>query len=361
MFYYIRFLKKLQCPQTLASVQILPYNICMDKTITYIVTGCTGYVGNVLTKKLLDEGCRVVGLARSREKAQRIFGERAPTLVYGDISDGNALDALFAGDGPFVVIHTIAKVTIGEGSRRELYNVTVEGTREVTARCITHHARLLHISSTEALGGIFDEDVTYVPDPARCETDYARAKAEADRIVLDAVRERGLNASILLLASVLGPGDYSYSHMTQMMIEFIEGRLPASVKGGYNDFDIRDVADVLPAIVERAKAGESYIFANRPDEINDVLSVIAGMTGRRVPRTLPLWMAKLGAPFLLLAAKCNGTRPLYTNAALKALRARADFPLGKTQRTFGYAPRPLEETVRDHVRFLLDEGMAHLK
>ena len=161
MFYYIRFLKKLQCPQTLASVQILPYNICMDKTITYIVTGCTGYVGNVLTKKLLDEGCRVVGLARSREKAQRIFGEHAPTLVYGDISDCNALDALFAGDGPFVVIHTIAKVTIGEGSRRELYNVTVEGTREVTARCITHHARLLHISSTEALGGIFDEDVTY--------------------------------------------------------------------------------------------------------------------------------------------------------------------------------------------------------
>lgn len=35
----------------------------MDKNITYIVTGCTGYVGNVITKKLLSEGCNVIGLA----------------------------------------------------------------------------------------------------------------------------------------------------------------------------------------------------------------------------------------------------------------------------------------------------------
>ena len=191
--------------------------------------------------------------------------------------------------------------------------------------------------------------------------DFSTAFDEADKIVLDAAKEQRLDASVLLFASVLGPGDYSNSHMTQMMIEFIEGRLPASVKGGYNDFDIRDVADVLPAIIGRAQAGESYIFAHKPDEINDVLAVIAEMTGRRVPKTLPLWVAKLGAPFLMLAAKLRGKRPLYTSAALKSLEARADFPIGKSVRAFGFAPRPLEETVRDHVRFLLDEGMTHLK
>ena len=145
------------------------------------------------------------------------------------------------------------------------------------------------------------------------------------------------------------------------MIEFIEGRLPASVKGGYNDFDIRDLADVLPAVIGRAQAGEGYIFAHQPDEINDILAVIAQMTGRRVPPTLPLWVAKVGAPFLMLAAKLTGKRPLYTGAAIKSLEARADFPIGKSVRAFGFAPRPLEETVRDHVRFLLDEGMVHLK
>ena len=347
--------------ETVAPRRDLPYNTVMDTSICYIVTGCTGYVGNVLTKKLLAEGCRVRGLARSREKAARIFGDSAPELVFGDISDSAALDALFAGEGPFVVIHTIAKVTIGEGSKKELHAVTVDGTRAIVEMCVERGAKLLQVSSTEALGGVFDENVTYHPDPARCDTDYARAKAEADRLALDAVHTRGLDASILLLSSVLGPGDYSNSHMTQMMIEFIEGRLPASVKGGYNDFDIRDLADVLPAVIERAQAGEGYIFAHQPDEINDILAVIAQMTGRSVPPTLPLWVAKVGAPFLMLAAKLTGKRPLYTGAAIKSLEARADFPIGKSVRAFGFAPRPLEETVRDHVRFLLDEGMVRLK
>ena len=43
----------------------------MFRDYTYIVTGCTGHVGNVLTKKLLAEGCRVVGFARSPKKSCR--------------------------------------------------------------------------------------------------------------------------------------------------------------------------------------------------------------------------------------------------------------------------------------------------
>ena len=57
----------------------------MIKDVTYIVTGCTGYVGNVITKKLLSEGLSVVGLARSEEKVKRVFGDNKPTVVYGDI------------------------------------------------------------------------------------------------------------------------------------------------------------------------------------------------------------------------------------------------------------------------------------
>lgn len=327
----------------------------MDKNTTYIVTGCTGYVGNVLTKKLILEGCRVVGLARSEQKARRVFGDNPPELVFGDVTEPQTLKRLFVGQGPFTVIHTVAKVSIGETSKKELYGVALGGTRAVVEQCLLHDAKLFHVSSTEALGGVFDEDVNYVPDPERCHTEYARSKAAADKIVLDAVRERGLRASILMFASVLGPGDYSNSHMSQMLTLFLNGRLPASVKGGYNDFDIRDVADVLPAILDNAQAGESYIFANRPDQINDVLGIAAAMTGQRVPPTLPVGIAKLGAPFFVLAAKLTKTRPLYTGAALASLTARADFPIEKTKRAFGYCPRPLEETVRDHVDFLLTQ------
>lgn len=330
--------------------------------MTYIVTGCTGYVGNVLTKKLMAEGCRVVGFARSPEKVKRVFGDNAPEIVYGDISNAADVEKLFEGEGPFAVIHTAAKVSIGEDSEKELHAVTVEGTRNVVESCCRHSAKkLLHISSTEAFpkGYFPDEELsTYVPDPARARTDYSRAKSMADEIVLDAVRDSGLDASIIMLAGVLGPGDYSNSHMTQMFIEFIEGKLPASVDAGYNDFDVRDFADVLPAIFEKSVAGESYIFANKPDKINDCLKVISGMTGRKMIPTLPLWMAYVGLPFLFIGSKISGKRPLYTSAALSSLKEKCDFPIGKTMREFGYSPRPLEETVRDHIQFLIDNGMV---
>ena len=335
----------------------------MDTGRTYIVTGCTGYVGNVFAKKLLREGCRVVGYARSREKAARVFAGEKMEFVYGDIADADAFEGCFAGGGRFVVLHTAAKVSIGESSAKDVYDAAVRGTQNVADACVRHGAKLLHISSTEAVprGVKLREDLSnYIPDPARVRKGYARAKSAADALVLRAVKERGLDASVLLLASVLGPGDTGPGHMSQMMIEFIEGKLPASVRGGYNDFDIRDVADVLPAVVERAQAGESYLFAHKPDSINDVLAVLAEMTGRKVPPALPLWLAYAGAPFLQLAAKLRGERPLYTAAALHALHADADFPIGKAQKAFGYAPRPLQETVRDHARYLAEQGWVKL-
>lgn len=335
----------------------------MENTMTYIVTGCTGYVGNVLTKRLMADGHRVVGLARSAEKARRVFGEDAPRIVYGDIRNPEELEPLFEGEGPFTVIHTVAYVTIGEGSDEELLAVTVGGTENIVRACLAHGARLLHISSTEALPKglrLLPDLSNYIPDPKRTRAGYSRAKSMADKLVLDAVKNDGLSASLLMIAGVLGPGDFSITHMTQLMIDMIEGRLPVSIDGGYNDFDIRDVADVLPAILERAEDGETYLFANKPDKINEVLSYVHDCTGRPMPKTMPLWLGYVFLPLLWVSAKLSHTRPLYTSAALASLASDANFPIDKAVERFGYTPRPLAETVRDHVDFLVEQGFTAL-
>lgn len=328
----------------------------------YVITGCTGYVGNVFTKKLMDGGCRVIGLARSEEKVRRVFGEAPPEIVYGDIRNKDTLTKLFPRDAEYVVIHTAAYVTIGEGSEKDLFEVTVSGTENMVNEALRHNVtKFLHISSSEAIPEklILKEDLSnYDPDPAHVKDGYSTAKSMADMVVLNAVKQHGLPASLLLIAGVLGPGDYSNSHMTQVMVDFIEGRLPASVDGGYNDFDIRDMADVLPQIIDRAVPGESYLFANQPDKINEVLGYVAEKCDLKLPVTLPIWTAYLGLPFLYLWSKLLGKRPLYTRAALKSLTDNVDFPIGKAAREFGYSPRPLRETVHDHVDFLMQEGFV---
>lgn len=337
----------------------------LDKSATYIVTGCTGYVGNVLTKKLLEEGCFVIGLARNEEKAKKAFKDNPPKIVYGDVTKKEDVERLFEGGGPFIVIHTVAKVSIGEDSFEELKKITVGGTENVVNCCLKYKAKkLLHVSTSETVipGLKLKPDLSnLVPDPSKCKTKYAKAKSMADLVVLKAVKEHDLDASLLLPAGVLGPGDYSNSHMSQMMCDYVKGKLPASVKGGYNDFDIRDLADVLDKIIENSKKGESYIFANKPDQIEEVLEYVSKTTGAKRIKTLPLWVAYVGLPFLWIGSKLTGKRPLYTAAALYSIKSECDFPIEKVKEEFGYTPRPLEETVVDHINFLIDEGFLSLE
>lgn len=333
----------------------------MKNDVTYIVTGCTGYVGNVITKKLLKEGCNVIGLARNEEKVKRVFKDKHPTIIYGDIRNKKDLEKLFIGKGPFVIFHTVAYVSIGEGNMKELYDVTVGGTKNMIEVSLNHNIhKFFHISSTEAIPHklkLSPDLSNYIPNPNKTRKGYNRAKSEADVAILKAVKENNLPASLILLAGVLGPGDYSNTHMSQVMVDFINNRLPASIKGGYNDFDIRDFSDVLLNVIEHAKVGESYLFANKPDAINEVLQYVGEMYDKKIPPTLPMWIAYVGLPFLWLWAKLTRKRPLYTLSSLASLKADTNFPLDKVEKEFNYRPRPLKETVQDHIKFFQENEM----
>src|ERR1043165_8669770 len=67
------------------------------------VTGATGWVGSVLVKELIGAGHRVVGLARSEDKAAALAATGAQ-VVRATLDDVDALrNAASAADG---VIHT---------------------------------------------------------------------------------------------------------------------------------------------------------------------------------------------------------------------------------------------------------------
>lgn len=333
----------------------------MYKDYKYIVTGATGYVGNCIVKRLLDDGLEVIGLIRNEKKAQRVFKDKKPLFVKGDIRDQETIDKLFAfADEKTVVIHTAAEISIGEGDIDTLISVNVDGTRKICEACLDYKVnKLLHISSSEAIPEglkLLPDLSNYIPNPNKVRKGYNRSKSLADSLVMRYVKEHNLNASILIIAGVLGPGDYSLSHMSQMFIDFIKGKLPASIDGGYNDFDIRDLTNVLHNIVDKSLKGESYLFANRPDKINELLGYIAEKTKAKIPFTCPIWLAYMGLPVLWTASKIKKQRPLYTSSALASLRADVDYPLTKVKEQFGYQTRSLKETVDDHIDFLYKEG-----
>ena len=332
-----------------------------DSNKTYIVTGATGYVGNCIVKKLLAANLDVVGLVRNEEKVKKVFkDDKRIKLVYGDIRDENVIKQLFVGEKEFVVFHTAALISIGEESEEELYDVNVNGTIKMLEEAKNHpNTKFFQISSSEAI----PEDIkldrclsNYVPNPDEVRRGYNRTKSQADVAALYYMKKYDLDVSIIILAGVLGPGDYSTSHMTQLMIDYIKGNLPASINGGYNDFDIRDFTDVLDNIINKARKGEAYLFAARPDKINEVLGYVAEYKNLKPLMTLPIWLAYIGLPFLYLGQVFTGKRPLYTASSLASLQADVSWDLAKVEEEFNYKTRDLKETVIDHIKFLEKEG-----
>lgn len=329
----------------------------------YIVTGATGYVGNVIVKKLLDYNLDVVGIDINTDNLDAIFKGYKVDIINGDIRYKEDIKKLFIGDKPFVIFNAAALISIGEVKFDELVETNVNGTLNMLEEAYDHNTyRFFQISSSEAIeeGIKLNNDLSnYVPRPNKIRKGYNRSKSMADKLVFDYI-EKGLNASILIISGVLGPGDYRISHMSQMFIDYYNELLPASIKGGYNDFDIRDMMDVLDNIILDSK-NETYLFANRPDTIDEMLVMISEKYNVKRIKTLPMFLAYIGLPFLYLKSVFKKERPLYTLSSLKSLVQDVDYDISKVTKEFNYHPRDLKDTVIDHMEFYINENIIKRK
>ncbi len=140
-------------------------------------------------------------------------------------------------------------------------SVNIEGVRNVITACKeTHVSRLIYTSSVHAIkeektGKEIKESASF--DPAYIKGAYAKTKAIATQLVLDATKE-GLDAVIVHPAGIIGPDDYAMSHMGHMIYNFLTGKLRTYTTGGYNFVDVRDVVHGVMQAQELGKAGMLY-------------------------------------------------------------------------------------------------------
>ena len=153
-------------------------------------------------------------------------------------------------------------------------------------------------------------------------------------------------------SGILGPYDSSGNHLVQLVSDYVVGKLPACVKGGYDFVDVRDVAQGTLAAADKGKSGECFILSNRHYEIKEVLEMVKSLSGGRKLPVLPVWMAKLFLPFIRFIAKCKKERPLYTKYSLYTLSGNDKFSHEKATQELGYRPRDLYETLRDTILWL---------
>ncbi len=320
----------------------------------YLITGANGHLGGTLVRMLKDAECEVRGLVLPGEAVQ---DEANIAYFFGDVTQPETMIPFFQGleDREAILIHTAGIVDISKDVSPLLYEVNVGGTRNILALCRQYPVkRLLYVSSVHAIPegdelSVLTEAARFSPEEVR--GGYAKTKAEATQAVLDAAAA-GLDAVVVHPSGILGPYDETGNHVVQMVKEYMRGRLPACVRGGYDFVDVRDVAGGCLLAAEKGRSGSCYILSNRHYDIKDILSMVRqAYGGRRLP-VLPLWLARLAAPLLEGWARLKKRRPLYTQYSLYTLGSNDRFSHDKATAELQYFPRDLRQTVADTVAWL---------
>jgi dihydroflavonol-4-reductase len=324
---------------------------------TVLVTGAAGHVGGNLVRALLAQGGRRVRVLVHKDT--RAIDGLDVERVQGDVLDAAAVRQ--AVDGAEIVYHLAAIVTTEGDPDGTAQRTNVEGPRNMVNACLDAKVkRLVHFSSIHAFQ---QQPLLESLDEARPlaegkhEMAYDRTKAGGQREVWAGMK-RGLDAVIIHPTAVVGPFDFKPSRMGQVLLDLYHRRLPSLVGGGFDWVDVRDVIAGAMAAETKGRAGENYLLSGEYRSVTELAHVAAQVTGVRAPRfTAPIWLAKVGVPFAVGWAKLARSRPLYTFDSLHALQlANQRISCAKAKTDFGYAARPLQDTVRDTYDWFREAG-----
>jgi dihydroflavonol-4-reductase len=324
-----------------------------------LVTGGTGFVGANVVRELLAAGATVRVLARLSSDRRALEGVRAD-IVTGDLLDPASLAR--AVSGVQTVYHVAADYRLWAPDPAVLYRANVDGTRAILeAAAQAGIGRVVYTSTVGALGipkdgtpGTEDTPVSL----ADMVGPYKASKFLAERVAMD-YAERGLGVIIVNPSAPIGPWDVKPTPTGQMVVDFMKGKMLATVDTGLNLVHVRDVARGHLLAAERGKPGQKYILGAENLSLSAIGSLLAAITGRRPPRfKVPYAVAWCGAVCMEGMARLTGGPPAVPLTAVRMAKKRMYFSAAKAVRELGLPQTDVRVALRDAVEWFAAHGYA---
>ena len=327
------------------------------------VTGATGLLGSNIVNALISDGHQVTGLARSKEKAARVYPKGEIEVVVGDMFDVTGFASTLKGCD--VLFHTAAyfREYYQPGDHRAiLERVNVQATIDLLIAAEKSGLRkAVYISSAGVIGGNAkgpgNEDT--LPDELATSNLYFASKISAELAIGRFLKERALPVVLLLPGWMWGPGDWAPTGSGQLVLDFLGQKLPGVVDGGASIVDARDVARAALTAMDRGHSGERYIVGGRYFELAETLATLERVTGvpgpkRHIPYPLALTVGFASQSW----SRISGQASLLTVEAIKTMHARKAVASDKAVTELAATFRPFEETVRDEVAWVRSNGFV---
>jgi ornithine--oxo-acid transaminase len=327
---------------------------------TVALTGASGFIGSAVARALRARGADVIALVQPGADERNLAGLPV-RREQADIRDARAVKAAFA--GARYVFHLAAVYRFWAPDSRVFREVNVTGTRNVLAAARAGGCeRLVYTSTVGVLGPVGNRggglaDETACADVGHLFGHYKQSKYVAEHEVLRAAAE-GLNVCLVLPTFPLGPGDVAPTPTGKLVLDFLNGRMPAYTGTAMNVVHIDDLAAGHIAALERGAPGRSYILGGENLSMRSVLQVLSESTGLPMPRlSVPRGLVlAAGLASDLIEGHLLRREPRVPLEAARMSTAKMIFSDERARSELGYRSRPAREAILDSARWFAGNG-----
>ncbi len=327
------------------------------------VTGGSGFIGANLVHALRARGHRVKVLVRPGSDLRGLAGEEFERVT-GDVGDRGLLASALRGtDWCF---HVAASYHLWQRDYAPMYAANVEGTRNVIeAAAAAGCGRIVYTSTVGCIGlprrvdgEIRPTDEETPVSEAQMSNPYKLSKWKAEVVARD-LAARGAPVVIVNPSAPIGPRDVKPTPTGQVIVDFLNRKMPAFLDTGLNWVHVRDVAIGHMLAAEKGRIGERYILGHADGNwtMKQTFKVLEEVSGVPAPRTeIPHWVALAAAHVAELIARLTGKAPRAPLAGVRMAKYKMWFNPGKAIRELGLPQTPPKQGLADAVEWFRANG-----
>lgn len=325
----------------------------------YIITGANGFLGNNIVRLLeKNNENEIRALVLPNDKIDALKGLKCEKFL-GDVTKIETLKDIFNIDESvkektnIYVIHCASIVYLDSKYNERVYQVNVEGTKNIIKKAKEINAKLIYVSSVHAIEEklnheVMDENASF--DPDKIVGLYAKTKAETTRYVFNEVKNNNLNACVVFPSGLLGVNDFTNTNMTVLIKKILNEKVPLLTEGGYDFVDVRDVARGVINACTKGKKGEGYILSGEYVTIKKIADLVCEYgKAKPIKKVISINMVKNIAFLFELYYRLRKTTPLFTRYSLYTLNANSNFTNAKAKKDLDYQTRNIKYTIKDLV------------
>src|SRR5579875_1575400 len=254
---------------------------------TVFLTGASGFVGSHILHALLAAGYHVRALLRPGSRPLPLL--EGCTTVWGDLLHTGALVPYMVGCR--YLVHTAALYSFSPNMHHKMFATNVLGSAgllEAAQQAGIERAVVTSSSSTVGPGGDGRPATEDDWDVETASSAYHRSKLQQARVVLAAQ----IPVVLVLPTAPVGPGDWKPTTTGKMIVDFMRGRMFATIGGGLNVVAVEDVARAHVLALQQGRERERYLIGGENLMLADIWQRLAAITGRTAPkREIPYGLA----------------------------------------------------------------------